>query len=587
MSKHFGHGPLAQKLCSRLELHQQHFFDKQPTSGVDPGFTVGIMGSWGSGKSQMLDTVYRHFTKTTEATPDSAQRVVAVRFNAWRYERDPNLITPLLHTLHQTLSQTLGGTQHTGLEGGAANPQTPAAAPAAKRGLWHRVKQLASFTSRAAQAFASVGSAELTITLKGDALAQLASVSNALPGVDLELLKDALEGELKLTLSPKDAVSAWQSSAPKEETPPSSADQTPPTHSPSPAATYHDFEQQLSRLTQPANDGTALYLLFLIDDLDRCLPEKALEMLETIKLFFNIPACGFVLALDDDVIERGVLHRYRDYLFHQSTAEAAHPPQLPSANAPHATPHTAPQLPITGAEYLEKIIQLPVRLPLPTGAEAEDLLRSRHPQLFDHRKLYEQYKELARQAPPTTPTPDDNNAPLPELLLAQAQLARDLCTLFHDAVPPLPRKLLRAAQALQLAQDTMPPRSPAQALMQARLVVWQLFAPELYRYCHRKPDRFKTVANWHHMAHQNSADLQWLCGERASYDPQGLIAQSLQTVQGNDLQLALRLRDFVVTSYRQRSEFDLGKLFERPYTSDAATAWPQPRAAAEDPRHPA
>ena len=32
------------------------------------------------------------------------------------------------------------------------------------------------------------------------------------------------------------------------------------------------------------------------------------------KLFLDVAGCSFVLAVDDDVIERGVEHHYRDYL---------------------------------------------------------------------------------------------------------------------------------------------------------------------------------------------------------------------------------------------------------------------------------
>lgn len=48
----------------------------------------------------------------------------------------------------------------------------------------------------------------------------------------------------------------------------------------------------------------------LIDDLDRVEPERAIEILEGLKLFFEVPKCVFVLALDFDVVMRGVRKRY-------------------------------------------------------------------------------------------------------------------------------------------------------------------------------------------------------------------------------------------------------------------------------------
>jgi formylglycine-generating enzyme required for sulfatase activity len=90
-------------------------------------------------------------------------------------------------------------------------------------------------------------------------------------------------------------------------------------------------------------------LVVFVDDLDRCLPEKAIQVLEAIKLFCDAPHCVFILGLDQAVIARGVQIRYKD--FTQSTA------------APQAHP-------IDGQKYLEKIIQLPFTLP---RIEPEDM----------------------------------------------------------------------------------------------------------------------------------------------------------------------------------------------------------------------
>jgi hypothetical protein len=51
-------------------------------------------------------------------------------------------------------------------------------------------------------------------------------------------------------------------------------------------------------------------VVILIDDLDRVDPGRAIEILESLKLFFEVPQCVFVLALDFDVVMRGVESRY-------------------------------------------------------------------------------------------------------------------------------------------------------------------------------------------------------------------------------------------------------------------------------------
>lgn len=90
-----------------------------------------------------------------------------------------------------------------------------------------------------------------------------------------------------------------------------------------------------------------------VDDLDRCLPEKAVQMLELIKTVFNVESFAFVLALDDEVIERGIGHRYQAY-------------QLAGKK---------PEMPITGFEYLEKIVHVPFRLPALTRYQAQEFVR--------------------------------------------------------------------------------------------------------------------------------------------------------------------------------------------------------------------
>jgi hypothetical protein len=70
--------------------------------------------------------------------------------------------------------------------------------------------------------------------------------------------------------------------------------------------------------------------------LDRCLPEKTIEILEVIKLFLDVPLCVFVIGVEKEVIEREIEVRYK-------TGERG--------------------IPISGKDYIEKIIQIPFMLP--------------------------------------------------------------------------------------------------------------------------------------------------------------------------------------------------------------------------------
>ena len=73
-----------------------------------------------------------------------------------------------------------------------------------------------------------------------------------------------------------------------------------------------------------------------VDDLDRCLPEKAIEVLEAIKLFLEAPGTVFVLGMDREVVERGVESRYRGFFRQVST--------------------TGNDLPISGDTYLQVFV---------------------------------------------------------------------------------------------------------------------------------------------------------------------------------------------------------------------------------------
>lgn len=85
-------------------------------------------------------------------------------------------------------------------------------------------------------------------------------------------------------------------------------------------------------------------LVVFVDDLDRCLPEKAIQVLEAIKLFLDVQDCVFVLGIDQDVIARGIEMKYKDVRDKKDT-------------------DGKPQFTIEGIKYLEKIIQLPFQIP--------------------------------------------------------------------------------------------------------------------------------------------------------------------------------------------------------------------------------
>ncbi len=77
-------------------------------------------------------------------------------------------------------------------------------------------------------------------------------------------------------------------------------------------------------------------LVVIIDDLDRCLPDTIIETLEAIKLFLFVENSAFILGADERLIKYAVRRRF---------------PELPGEKVE------------VGRDYLEKLIQYPIRIP--------------------------------------------------------------------------------------------------------------------------------------------------------------------------------------------------------------------------------
>ena len=81
-------------------------------------------------------------------------------------------------------------------------------------------------------------------------------------------------------------------------------------------------------------------IVFFVDDLDRLEPRKAVELLEVMKLFFDVENCIFVLAIDYDVVIKGVTDKYgRFFKDEKENLEK-------------------------GKSFFDKIIQVPFKMPV-------------------------------------------------------------------------------------------------------------------------------------------------------------------------------------------------------------------------------
>ncbi len=65
-------------------------------------------------------------------------------------------------------------------------------------------------------------------------------------------------------------------------------------------------------LNQYKVDSQKGVLVIIIDDLDRCLPAKTVQVLEAVKLFMDRPGCVFVLGADVEVVRQAVESHYKN-----------------------------------------------------------------------------------------------------------------------------------------------------------------------------------------------------------------------------------------------------------------------------------
>jgi hypothetical protein len=109
-----------------------------------------------------------------------------------------------------------------------------------------------------------------------------------------------------------------------------------------------------------------------IDDLDRCAPDRIIECLEAIKLFLNVNRTAFVLGADERIIEYAIKNHY------PSTDEVRSVGRF--------------------SDYLEKLIQIPYRIPKLSKTEQETyltlLLCQKYMTEAQFKKILDAYQEF-------------------------------------------------------------------------------------------------------------------------------------------------------------------------------------------------
>lgn len=277
----------------------------------EPRFAIGIFGDWGSGKTTLMDAIEAQL---------SSETTIVVRFNAWRFEREHELLVPLLDAIRD------------GLVRWAEQQKIPQEAG-------DRARKTARRIGRVVRALLSGVSVEVGVS----AVAKVSYDAGAL---------QELKGD-----GPDEAQAQ---------------------------SLYYAGFAELSSALEEFGGGGAERIVVFVDDLDRCLPSNALEVLEAMKLFFDLPGFVFVLGLDEAIVERAVQARFADVVATQAGEGSAPAPDAARLRS--------------GSEYVKKLFQVPYNLPSMLAGQLDELLEAMYveasledDQLDDLRKRARRY----------------------------------------------------------------------------------------------------------------------------------------------------------------------------------------------------
>lgn len=253
------------------------------TKTDDNPLTVGVFGLWGAGKSTLLNLIKQKYERNEE--------IVCVSINAWMFENYEDAKIAIMETLLRELECI------------ESVPET------LKKKLKNLIKKINFF--KVGTKFVSTAAPIVTGMVTGNPLPIILNLPNNIKdfGETIKNVSDSIYGLKEEYL--KDDTKTEDSVVNN-------------------VRRFRDeFEDSLS-------DEKIKRVVVLIDDLDRCQPDRIIETLEAIKLFLSVNKTTFIIAADENVIQYAIKKKY------------------PNIDGFHVE---------LDKEYIEKIIQLPIHIP--------------------------------------------------------------------------------------------------------------------------------------------------------------------------------------------------------------------------------
>jgi hypothetical protein len=228
-------------------------------------------------------------------------------------------------------------------------------------------------------------------------------------------------------------------------------DTTKPSEEAPPDPTLQGFRSQFADLMDSEDLKPLQRVVVLVDDLDRSLPDTVVETLEAIKLFLSVKKMAFVIAADEENVANAIGRRLA------TTGQ-----------------------PFTARLYLEKIVQVPVRVPALSRDQTEEYLALL--MLADLDRIDDAVKMVtqSRRAKPHQLVQRLGDT-LPAERHAEVQLAEALTPLLHRYTMGNPRRLKRFLNAYWLRMSFASRRGvELQANALAKLMLAELYMPDLF-----------------------------------------------------------------------------------------------------------
>lgn len=280
---------------------------------------LGVFGDWGGGKSSIMQML-KHELETDVRYKDD---VICLYFNSWMFEGYEDAKTALLTSILKELKE---------------NQRIDAKAKEQINSLLQRVDYMEILKTGAKSLWKYVIPILITVWSGGTIPAIIPALLGSMIGDKSPSNEDKKEED-----KDKDSLAVFSKFL-KDSDKKSDLLEI--------RKFREDFEEMLS--------GTNIQsLVIVIDDLDRCLPERIIETLEAIKLFVLVPKTAFVIGADRRIVEHAISTRYVSKQFEDLNKAKS---ELDKSKTESITLIT---------DYLEKLIQIPYQLPRLSPSEIE------------------------------------------------------------------------------------------------------------------------------------------------------------------------------------------------------------------------